>query len=107
MRRMKKIVTVLMALSLTVTGMLGSGMTAKADSCGGLAEEDVYTPGEDEVIKDPLLHWAIRSSMNAIKSNVKLTADMVGINLFGTFRLNYAVMRMISQTGQNHTGLKI
>lgn len=54
MRRMKKIVTVLMALSLTVTGMLGSGMTAKADSCGGLAEEDVYTPGEDEVIKDPL-----------------------------------------------------
>lgn len=78
MRRMKKIVTVLMALSLTVTGMLGSGMTAKADSCGGLAEEDVYTPGEDEVIKDPLLHWAIRSSMNAIKSNVKLTADMVG-----------------------------
>lgn len=78
MRRMKKIVTVLMALSLTVTGMLGSGMTAKADSCGGLAEEDVYTPGEDEVIKDPLLHWAIRASMNAIKSNVKLTADMVG-----------------------------
>lgn len=78
MRRMKKIVTVLMALSLTVTGMLESGMTAKADSCGGLAEEDVYTPGEDEVIKDPLLHWAIRSSMNAIKSNVKLTADMVG-----------------------------
>ena len=34
MRRMKKIVTVLMALSLTVTGMLESGMTAKADSCG-------------------------------------------------------------------------
>lgn len=64
MRRMKKIVTVLMALSLTVTGMLGSGMTAKADSCGGLAEEDVYTPGEDEVIKDPF--WQ-RVQMHVIR----------------------------------------
>lgn len=63
---------------MTTSGIGSGGITAKADSCGGLAEEDVYTPGADEVIKDPLLHWAIRSSMNAIKSNVKLTADMVG-----------------------------
>lgn len=78
MRKTKKFLAGMLAVFLTTSGIGSGGITAKADSCGGLAEEDVYTPGADEVIKDPLLHWAIRSSMNAIKSNVKLTADMVG-----------------------------
>lgn len=78
MRKTKKILAGMLAVFLAASGVGSGGMTVKADSCGGLSEEDVYTPGADEVIKDPLLHWAIRSSMNAIKSNVKLTADMVG-----------------------------
>ena len=78
MRKTKKILAGMLAVFLAASGIGSGGMTVKADSCGGLSEEDVYTPGADEVIKDPLLHWAIRSSMNAIKSNVKLTADMVG-----------------------------
>ena len=78
MRKKRKFLAALMAVTLSMTGIFGTGITARADSCGGLEEEDVYTPDEDEVIKDPVLHWAIRSSMNAIKSNVKLTADMVG-----------------------------
>ena len=38
----------------------------------------MYQPGEDEVIKDPLLHWAIRASMGAIQSKIKMTPEVVG-----------------------------
>lgn len=67
-----------LAVLLVFTGNLSSVITVNADTCGGLEEVDVYQPKADEVIKDPILHWAIRAAMNAIKSDVKLTADMVG-----------------------------
>ena len=56
-----------------------NGMSeVQADNCGGLLEEDLYTPEPYEVIQDPVLHWAVRSAMNAVKSGVKLTEKMVG-----------------------------
>ena len=76
--RIKRIAAVALAAILTATGSFSMGDTVRADSCGGLEEEDIYDPGEDEVIKDPALHWAVRSSLNAIKDRPKLTAELVG-----------------------------
>lgn len=76
--RIKRIAAVALAAILTATGSFSMGYTVRADSCGGLEEEDIYDPGEDEVIKDPALHWAVRSCLNAIKDRPKLTADLVG-----------------------------
>lgn len=67
-----------LALAIVISEGAGFGMNAKADSCGGLVEADVYFPEADEVIQDPVLHWAIRSAMNAIEARPKLTAEMVG-----------------------------
>lgn len=82
MKRWKRLAAGAMAFVLTSsggTGILGEGIKeVRADNCGGLLEEDVYTPDEDEVIQDPILHWAVRSAMNAVKSGVKLTKEMVG-----------------------------
>ena len=76
MKKLRKIVASIVMLS--VAFCMVPGMSAQADTCGGLEEVDVYTPGEDEVIQDPALHWAVRSAMNAIKARPKLTAEMVG-----------------------------
>ena len=78
MRKRKGIVAAALAMMMTVSLSFGMVSTVKADTCGGLEPEDVYEPSDEEVIKDPLLHWAIRSAMNAIKGNVTLTAEMVG-----------------------------
>ena len=74
----KKIISLLLAAALVVTGSFSAGFASEADSCGGLLEKDVYTPGDDEVIKDPVLHWAIRSALNAIEARPKLTKELVG-----------------------------
>lgn len=74
----KRIISLFLAVTLAVTGCFSMGFTARADSCGGLLEKDVYTPGEDEVIKDSVLHWAIRSALNAIEARPKLTKELVG-----------------------------
>lgn len=76
MKKLRKMVASIVMLS--VAFCMVPGMSAQADTCGGLEEVDVYTPGEDEVIQDPVLHWAVRSAMNAIKARPKLTAEMVG-----------------------------
>lgn len=81
MKKNKRMMAAVLAAVLSLPGILGNfGImsSVKADSCGGLLEEDVYTPDPDEVIQDPILHWAVRSAMNAIKSGVKLTKEMVG-----------------------------
>jgi len=78
MRKRKGIIAAALAMMMTVSLSFGMVSTVKADTCGGLEPEDVYEPSDEEVIKDPLLHWAIRSAMNAIKGNVTLTAEMVG-----------------------------
>ena len=69
MKKLRKIVASIVMLS--VAFCMVPGMSAQADTCGGLEEVDVYTPGEDEVIQDPVLHWAVRSAMNAIKARPK------------------------------------
>ena len=76
--KVKKLIAFALAVAMTATGVLTADMTAKADSCGGLEEVDVYTPAEDEVIKDPVLHWAIRAALNSIKNAPPLTAEVVG-----------------------------
>ena len=78
MRRKRSMIAAILAAVMVVSGMAGMGMTARADTCGGLEPEDVYAPSEEEVIKDPILHWAIRAAMNSIQGNIKLTADVVG-----------------------------
>lgn len=78
MKKRKKLMALLLALTLTSVGPMGFGTTAKADTCGGLEEVDIYEPGKEEVIKDPVLHWAIRASLNSIKDAPVLTADIVG-----------------------------
>ena len=81
MKRWKKWIAAAMAVTLLSSGggygLFGGMAEVKADNCGGLLEEDVYQPDPDEVIQDPILHWAVRSAMNAVKSGVKLTAEMV------------------------------
>ena len=39
--------------------------------------EDVYIPAKDEVVQDPILHWAIRAAMNSIKGDIKLTEEVL------------------------------
>ena len=78
MKKRSEVISAILAVIMTVTCSVGMGITARADTCGGLEPEDVYQPSSEEVIRDPILHWAVRSSMNAIKGNVTLTADMVG-----------------------------
>lgn len=78
MRRKRSMIAAILAAVMVVSGMAGMGMTARADTCGGLEPEDVYAPSEEEVIKDPILHWAIRAAMNSIQGSIKLTADVVG-----------------------------
>lgn len=82
MKRWKRLAAGALAFVLASgggTSFLGEGLEeVRADNCGGLLEEDVYTPDPEEVIQDPILHWAVRSAMNAVKSGVKLTAEMVG-----------------------------
>ena len=41
-------------------------------------EQDVFIPEKDDVIQDPVLHWAVRSAMNKISSRDKLTVEDVG-----------------------------
>ncbi len=72
----KRIISLLLASVLALSPAYG--MTAKADTCGGLEAKDVYQPSAEEVIRDPILHWAVRAAMNSIQSGVKLTAEMVG-----------------------------
>ncbi|MGN1166536.1 MAG: leucine-rich repeat domain-containing protein [Lachnospiraceae bacterium] len=74
----KKLIAMALVIVLTLTGVFTLNMTAKADSCGGLEEADVYAPSEEEVIKDPVLHWAIRAALNSIKNAPLLTAEVVG-----------------------------
>lgn len=74
----KKLIASALTIAMMATGSLSVSLTARADSCGGLEEADLYTPGEDEVIRDPALHWAIRSTLNSIKARPKLTAELVG-----------------------------
>ena len=79
MRKRKAVITSVLAMSLAMTGSIGfGGSISKADNCGGLEEVDVYYPSEDDVIKDPILHWAVRVSLNSVKSKVTLTKEMVG-----------------------------
>lgn len=78
MRKCKKLMALLLAFAMTAGGTMGFGTIAKADTCGGLEEVDIYEPGEDEVIKDPVLHWAIRAALNSIKDAPVLTEDIVG-----------------------------
>ena len=74
----KRMLALLLAGILTVTGGFGMSITAKADTCGGLLEEDIYDPKPGEVIKDPVLHWAVRASLNSIKDAPLLTEEIVG-----------------------------
>lgn len=76
--RIKKSIAVVLALAVAMTGIFTADMTAKADTCGGLEQDDIYTPSEEEVIKDPVLHWAVRAALNSIKNAPALTADVVG-----------------------------
>lgn len=81
MKRIKQLAAASLAAVLSLPGLgtgFGNMSVVQADTCGGLLQEDVYTPESYEVIKDPILHWAVRSAMNAIKSGVKLTAEKVG-----------------------------
>lgn len=82
MRKWKKWVAGMMSFALISSMgnvLFTNGMSeVQADNCGGLLEEDLYTPEPYEVIQDPVLHWAVRSAMNAVKSGVKLTEKMVG-----------------------------
>lgn len=81
MKKIKRVTAAAVAAVLSLPGIMGNYgnmNTVKADTCGGLLEKDVYTPDPDEVIQDPILHWAVRSAMNAITSGVKLTKEMVG-----------------------------
>lgn len=77
MKRIKRLLALMMAAVMVLSTL--SGMTAKADSCGGLEAIDIYTPASDEAIQDPALHWAVRAAMNSINLNgQKLTKEMVG-----------------------------
>lgn len=81
MKSTKRFAAFMLAAAVSLSGIwsgYGNMDAVQADTCGGLLEEDVYTPESYEVIQDPILHWAVRSAMNAIKSGVKLTEDMVG-----------------------------
>lgn len=78
MIRIRKLVSAILILSLVLGLNMGLTLTANADSCGGFAEKDVYTPGEEEVIRDPVLHWAVRSALNQIEDRPVLTAAVVG-----------------------------
>lgn len=82
MRKWKKWVAGMMSFAMISSMgnvLFWNGMSeVQADNCGGLLEEDLYTPEPYEVIQDPVLHWAVRSAMNAVKSGVKLTEKMVG-----------------------------
>lgn len=80
LRRVKRFAAFTLVAALMITGSLSSGITARADSCGGLEQEDLYTPGGEDVIKDPALHWAVRSTLNAIKDRPVLTKELVGSN---------------------------
>ena len=75
MKKRRRILAFILALTMILSSL--SGTTAYADTCGGLEPEDVYQPSEEEVVKDPILHWAIRAAMNSIQGGVKLTADIV------------------------------
>lgn len=75
----KRIIALALAAVLAATGSVSASITAKANNCGGLIEEDLFDPGENDVIRDPILHWAIRSSLNAVKDHqLVLTEDVVG-----------------------------
>lgn len=78
--KVKRIIALILAAGLVITGGFSAGITAEADSCGGLEEADVREPGKREVIRDPILHWSIRSSLNAIKADppLELDASVVG-----------------------------
>ncbi len=75
--KVKKLLATVIAAVMAVTGVVTADLTVRADSCGGLEEVDVYTPSDEEVIKDPILHWAVRSALNAIKDRPVLTQEMV------------------------------
>lgn len=76
MKQMKKVLSLLLAIVMFLSS--AANLTVKADTCGGLEPEDVYQPSSEEVVQDPILHWAIRAAMNSIKGGIKLTADVVG-----------------------------
>ena len=78
--KIKRLIAAALAAVLVATGSMSAVITSEANNCGGLIEEDLWDPGDDEVVQDPILHWAIRSSINAIKTRpgIKLTSDIVG-----------------------------
>ncbi len=76
----KKIIAFLIATTMIAGGIATTAtIPAYADMCGGLEMEDVYTPDPSDVIQDPILHWAVRSSLNEIKNrDLILTPELVG-----------------------------
>ncbi|MDY3122124.1 leucine-rich repeat domain-containing protein [Suipraeoptans intestinalis] len=84
----RKVFAAITAAAVIISSsMIGSGMSEVfAANCGGLEEVDVYPPGENEVIRDPALHWAVRASLNAIKEPIQMTPEI----LKGVRHLSYA-----------------
>lgn len=78
MKAIKKIITTLLTLSLVMGLNMSACITAFADSCGGIAEEDIFTPDTEDVIQDPVLHWAVRSALNSIKDTHLITKELIG-----------------------------
>lgn len=78
MRIIRIMITALLTLSLVLGLNMSAGITAFADSCGGIAEEDIFTPDTEDVIQDPVLHWAVRSALNSIKDTHLITKELIG-----------------------------
>lgn len=76
----KRQIAIILAMVLTVTSGMGIGMSSRADNCGGLEEVDIYQPAKEkgDVVEDPVLHWAIRSAMNAATNHeIVLTREVL------------------------------
>ena len=74
MKRIKKIVTLILAFVMFLSPL--SGLTAKA--AGGFSPANVYIPAEDEAIQDPVLHWAVRDQ----KQLCKMKRGICGLQSF-------------------------
>ena len=78
--KIKKLTAVVTALAVALTVIGGTGIISRADNCGGLEEKDVIQPATEkgDVVRDPVLHWAIRSAMNAVTNHdMVLTQDIL------------------------------
>lgn len=78
MKAFKKIISMLLAAAMAAGLGLSTVTAAYADSCGGIAEEDIFEPSSMDVIKDPVLHWAVRSALNSIKDTKLITREIIG-----------------------------